>query len=70
MLTGRVLFGKGDILYHHRHTPPSDPRSHAEGIPDAMAELVLRLLAKSPDDRYQTTAEVRTLLSRIGQSLS
>jgi serine/threonine-protein kinase len=70
MLTGRVLFGKGDIVYHHRHSPPSDPRSHAEGIPDALAELVLRLLAKSPDDRYQTTAEVRSLLSHIAQSLS
>jgi serine/threonine-protein kinase len=70
MLTGRVLFGKGDVLYHHRHTPPPDPRSHAKDLPDPIAELVLRLLAKNPDDRYQTTAEVRSLLSSIGQSLS
>jgi hypothetical protein len=34
-----------------------------------MAELILRLMAKSPDDRYQTTAEVRSTLAQIGQSL-
>ncbi len=70
LLTGRVPFGKGDVLFHHRHTAPPDPRLHAENLPDPMVELVLRLMAKSPDDRYQTTAEVRSILAGIGQSLS
>ncbi len=70
LLTGRVPFGKGDVLFHHRHTDPPDPRLHAENLPDPMVELVLRLMAKSPDDRYQTTAEVRSILAGIGQSLS
>ena len=62
-------FGKGDVTFHHRHTPPPDPRSHAEALPDSLAEMVLRLMAKSPDDRYQTTAEVRQLLSQILQEM-
>jgi len=66
LLTGRVPFGKGDVLYHHRHTAPPDPRIHAKDLPDPMVELVLRLMEKNPDDRYQTTAEVRSLLARIG----
>jgi serine/threonine-protein kinase len=70
LLTGRVPFGKGDVLYHHRHTAPPDPRIHAKDLPDPMVKLVLRLMEKNPDDRYQTTAEVRSLLARIGQSLS
>jgi tetratricopeptide (TPR) repeat protein len=69
LVTGRVPFGKGDVTFHHRHTPPPDPRSHAEALPDSLAEMVLQLMAKSPDDRYQTTAEVRQLLSRILQEL-
>jgi len=69
LLTGRVPFGKGDVLYHHRHTPPPDPRSLAKNLPDPLVELVLGLMAKSPDDRYQTTEEVRTLLSQMGKSL-
>jgi tetratricopeptide (TPR) repeat protein len=69
LLTGRVPFGKGDVLYHHRHTPPPDPRSLAKDLPDPLADLVLRLMAKSPDDRHQTTEEVRSLLSEIGKSL-
>jgi serine/threonine-protein kinase len=70
MLTGRVPFGKGDVTYHHRHTAPPDPRNYAKDLPDPVAELILRLLEKNPDDRYQTTGEVRTLLLRLGQSLS
>jgi serine/threonine-protein kinase len=69
LLTGRVPFGKGDVLYHHRHTAPPDPRSLAKDLPDPLADLVLRLMAKSPDDRHQTTEEVRSLLSQIGKSL-
>jgi serine/threonine-protein kinase len=69
LLTGRVPFGKGDVVYHHRHTAPPDPRTHAKDLPDVMAELILRLMAKNPDDRCQTTAEVRTILARIAQSL-
>jgi len=70
LLTGRVPFGKGDVTFHHRHTEPPDPRSFAEDLPDSFAELVLRLMAKSPDDRVQTSAEVRQLLNQLLQSLA
>jgi len=69
LVTGRVPFGKGDVIYHHRHTAPPDPRTHAKDLPDPMAELILRLMAKNADDRCQTTTEVRTILARIAQSL-
>jgi len=69
LLTGRVPFGKGDVTYHHRHTPPPDPRTYAPDLPEAFAELILRMMAKPPDERVQTSAEVRQALSRIAQSL-
>jgi serine/threonine protein kinase len=58
LLTGAVPFTEGDIAYHHRHTAPPDPRMRVSGVPDAMAELMLRLLAKTPEERPETTAEV------------
>jgi tetratricopeptide (TPR) repeat protein len=58
LLTGAVPFTEGDIAYHHRHTAPPDPRMRVSGVPDAMAELMLRLLAKTPAERPETTAEV------------
>ena len=69
LVTGRVPFGKGDVTYHHRHTPPPDPRSLVEGLPDPIADLILRLMAKKPEDRFQTTAEVRSVLAEIANAL-
>jgi serine/threonine-protein kinase len=65
LLTGTVPFTDGDITHHHRHTPPPDPRARVEGVPDALAELILRLLAKTPDARPATTAEVARSLEQF-----
>jgi len=51
LATGRVPFSDGDVTYHHRHTPPPDPRRRVPGLPDALAELVLELLEKDPGRR-------------------
>jgi serine/threonine protein kinase len=70
LLTGTVPFTEGDVTHQHRHTPPPDPRTRAPGVPDALAELILRLLAKAPDARPATTAEVvrslEQLLAQVG----
>ncbi|MEN8160292.1 MAG: protein kinase, partial [Myxococcota bacterium] len=65
LLTGAVPFCEGDISYHHRHTEPPDPRTKVSGVPDAMAELILRLLAKTPAERPETTAEVTRALESL-----
>ncbi len=63
-LVGRVPFVDGDVAYAHRHTPPPDPRALAK-VPDAVAEVVLALLAKRPADRIQSAAEARDRLQRV-----
>jgi tRNA A-37 threonylcarbamoyl transferase component Bud32 len=64
---GRVPFDKGDVAYHHRHTEPPDPRSLADGIPDPLAELILQLISKDPDERCNSAEEVEQRLERMIQ---
>jgi tetratricopeptide (TPR) repeat protein len=68
LATGSVPFTEGDVTYHHRHTPPPDPRQAVPDMPAALAELLLQLLAKEPDDRVQSAAEVSQRLRTIAES--
>jgi serine/threonine-protein kinase len=65
LLTGEPPFAQGDLAYHHRHTPPPDPRELVPGLPGPLAELVLALLAKRPDDRPASAAEVGARLQAL-----
>ena len=65
MVTGALPFVEGDLAYHHRHTPAPDPRELDASIPDAMAALLAKLLAKRPDDRCQSAAEVAAALQAL-----
>ena len=57
MLTGRLPFEARDPLeWIHCHVarePPS-PSQLVPEVPEAIARIVMKLLAKMPDDRYQT----------------
>jgi len=65
LLTGSVPFPDGDVTYHHRHTPPPDPRTRAAELPEAIAKLVLWLLEKDPAARPATTTEVVRALEQL-----
>jgi tRNA A-37 threonylcarbamoyl transferase component Bud32 len=71
LVTGGVPFRDGDIAHHHRHTPAPDPRVFEPDVPDALADLILKLMEKSPDQRPATTGEVvralEQLLAQIGE---
>jgi predicted Ser/Thr protein kinase len=66
LLTGEVPFTRGDPTYHHRLTAPPDPRERAPAIPELLAALVLALLAKRPEARPASAAEVAERLRAIG----
>jgi tetratricopeptide (TPR) repeat protein len=69
LLTGAVPFREGDVTWHHRNTPPPDPRSAVSDLPDALAELVLQMMEKDPAGRPASAAEVGSRLAEIGRSL-
>jgi serine/threonine-protein kinase len=65
MLTGRPPFdGETDlaIALQHLRAQPLHPRQLRSGIPRALDDVVLRALAKAPDERYQRAADLRTAL--------
>jgi hypothetical protein len=61
MLTGRHLFtGETDyaVVRQHEDRPPPRVRSLNSDVQPAFEELILHLLAKKPEDRPRTAAEV------------
>ena len=61
MLTGRKPFDSDNpvaIAVMHMHDIPERPRAINPDIPDGLEEIVLRVMEKAPEDRYQTTAEM------------
>ncbi len=63
-LSGRLPFSAesvGELIQLHVAHPAPDIREHAE-IPDSLAEIVTRALAKSPGDRFGSAAELAQAL--------
>jgi len=61
MLTGVAPFAEGSLtnkLNAHASQPPPDPRLEKESIPEGIVAIMHRMMAKSPQDRYQTPAKL------------
>jgi len=73
MLTGTVPF-TGDtpleIAMKHLSEVPVPPSELRDDVPDDLDYVVLRALAKDPEDRYQTAEEMNADLARIQRGLS
>ncbi len=69
MVTGRLVFEADDwerVKSMHVHEPVSPPSSRTEfDVPAEMDALILKCLAKAPDHRYQTIAEVAQALGEV-----
>ncbi|MFO0552244.1 MAG: serine/threonine-protein kinase [Polyangiaceae bacterium] len=65
LLTGRRPFtgdSPMDVLFKQMTEPPPKLSDHRPGLPQALEDLVLKLLEKDPDKRPQTATEVLKLL--------
>ena len=71
MLCGRPPFtGETDMAVALKHitTDPLAPRQVKAGIPPALEQVVLRALAKAPEARYQSAAELQSALLAVDLS--
>src|ERR671925_861396 len=73
MLTGKVPF-TGDtpleIAMKHLSEVPVPPSELRDDVPDDLDLVVLRALAKDPEDRYQSAEEMDADLARVAKGLS
>ena len=61
LLTGSPPFPNGtltDKITAHATQPPPDPRELNPDVPEAMVAVLDRMMAKSPDRRYQSISEL------------
>ncbi len=55
------------IVSNVRRTVPKNPRDYQLSINEKFADLVMQLLEKRPEDRYQTPAAMLNDLEKIGK---
>lgn len=68
LVTGKLPFTADEplaVVSQHLYAPVVPPRAHNDAIPDALNQLIVSLLAKRPEDRPATAAEVRAALERV-----
>ncbi|MGQ0700590.1 MAG: AAA family ATPase [Panacagrimonas sp.] len=72
MLTGTLPFAPDSVMeavHCHLARQPQPPQERCRGIPALLSELVMKLLAKAPEDRYQSAAGLEADLRAAQQAL-
>ena len=66
--TGRLPFQADNplaVIAQHIHEDPVRPSQHKPEISSIFEEIILKLLAKDPDDRFSSAAETRSALEDL-----
>lgn len=70
MLAGRLPFIANDpdeLSRLHRETPPLSPRQFNYQIPQALEQIILKVLSKEPVQRYRSADQMGRVLRTFGQ---
>jgi serine/threonine protein kinase len=70
LIAGRPPFAGGalpEMIQKIRNTEPEKPRKFQMAVPDLFQGTVMKLLAKQPEDRFQTARELLAELERVGR---
>ncbi|WP_442949509.1 ATP-binding protein [Nostoc sp.] len=73
LLTGQLPFPTTDILdlvYCHIAKPPVPPHEMNATIPKAVSDIIVKLMAKNAEDRYQSAWGIKADLERCAQQLA
>ena len=72
MLTGRLPFESNnalELVHFHISRPAPDPRSLAPEMPDAISAIILKLMSKNAEDRYQSSFGIKTDLEKCREEI-
>jgi serine/threonine-protein kinase len=72
MVTGQLPFAEAaamDVLVQQIKTPPPRPTALQPGLPPAVEQLILRLLAKTADQRFQSAEILSTAIDALAEDL-
>jgi class 3 adenylate cyclase len=72
MACGRPPFSGHDpvaVVSQHLNTPPVAPSFHNPSLPPALNDLILKLLAKNPEDRPSSADEVLAVLESLSEQV-
>jgi len=67
LLTGKIVFGDGDVLQRQQTEVPPAPGQLVEGVPPVLDEIVMKAIAKKCEERFQTAREMRMALRQVSQ---
>ncbi|HPH96704.1 MAG TPA: protein kinase [Anaerolineaceae bacterium] len=70
LLTGQLPFTSTDpveLAHLHREAPPPPPRQLNPDIPEALEEIILKVLSKEPSARYRMADQLGRVLQSFGQ---
>ena len=73
LLTGELPFSSTDyleIIFQHLAKTPAPPSSINPAVPVAVDKIIFKMMAKAPEERYQSTYAVISDLSRINDLIS
>ncbi len=62
--TGSPPFTEENVAYAHVHNAPVSPSEIDPAIPEAMESVILTCLAKDPEERFQSAAEIRSMFEQ------
>ncbi|MDP5016106.1 MAG: serine/threonine-protein kinase PknK, partial [Dolichospermum sp.] len=72
LLTGQLPFKSQnhlELVYCHLAKEPINPKQINSQIPQILADIIIKLMAKNPDERYQTARGIRNDLEICQQML-
>ncbi len=73
MLTGHPPFGEGTIAQRiamHQSCQPTSVSEYRRDCPESLKQVCAKMMAKNPDDRFQSCNELKTRMLRISEELS
>ena len=65
LLTGKTVFIDGDVMHRQLSEVPPPPGTLVEGVPPLLDQIIMKAIAKRPDERFQTAKDFAAHLRQV-----